>query len=167
MAVTEVHREILGIACIVVQTVVEDDGEAIEDSENWYAQDSEGNVWCFGRRSRKFEDGKVVNLDGSWTAGVDGAEPSMCMPADPRAGDTFDEKLILGDGQRTIEVLDLTGSETVPAVSCSDDCLITEDITFLDSAVIKTRYFTPGVGLILEVDPDTGERVELVEVYAD
>jgi hypothetical protein len=38
------------------------------------------------------------------------------------------------------------------------------DFTPLEPEVFEYKYYAPGVGLILEVDPETGERVELVEM---
>ena len=75
--------------CRVVRDVVVLDGEVVEDTDDWYAQDADGNVWYFGEISRNFEDGDLDNLDGSWTAGKDSAKPGILMHADPQAGDTY------------------------------------------------------------------------------
>ena len=41
-------RIIAGINCTVVRDVVSLDGQVIEDTFDWYAQDKDGNVWYFG-----------------------------------------------------------------------------------------------------------------------
>ena len=39
----------LGVRCAVIHDVVtKDNGEVIEDTTDWYAQDTQGNVWYFG-----------------------------------------------------------------------------------------------------------------------
>jgi len=43
-------------------------------------------------------------------------------------------------------------------------CISTKDFTPLDPGVIEFKHYAPRVGLILEVNPEAGERVELVSV---
>lgn len=40
-------------------------------------------------------------------------------------------------------------------------CTIVKDGTPLEPEVAEHKYYAPGIGLILEVDLETGERVEL------
>ena len=79
--VTDEIIEILGVPCVVVTDVVEEDGEEIEVTQDWFAQDEEGNVWYMGESSL----GKVecddeddpdvceglVTEEGSWKAGFE------------------------------------------------------------------------------------------------
>ena len=43
--VTHETKEILGVVCIVVRDRVWVDGELVEDTFDWFAQDTEGNVF--------------------------------------------------------------------------------------------------------------------------
>ncbi len=75
-------KDILGIISRVVRDSEFVDGVLVEDTFDWYAQDTEGNVWYLGEFSTNFEydeDGNLVgtNNDGSWEAGVDGALPGI------------------------------------------------------------------------------------------
>jgi hypothetical protein len=45
-------------------------------------------VWFFGEDVTRYEDGFVLDHEGSWLAGDDGS-PAMIMPADPQLGDVF------------------------------------------------------------------------------
>jgi len=45
VTVTDHTIEILGVECFVVNDVVSEGGTPIEDTEDWYAQDRDGNVW--------------------------------------------------------------------------------------------------------------------------
>ncbi len=164
VTVTAETKEILGVTCAVVHDVVEDDGEVIEDTVDWFAQDVDGNVWYFGEIAQEFEDGDLVSLAGSWKAGVDGARAGIVMLADPEVGDLYRQEFLLGEAEDVAEVLSLTGSEVVPAATCDGNCLITRDFTPIEPDVVEHKYYAPGVGLILEVNSETGERVELVEI---
>jgi hypothetical protein len=163
VTVTDETKEILGVNCIVVNDVVEEDGEVIEDTNDWYAQDLDGNVWYFGEIAMNYEDGELVDIEGSWTAGVDGAKPGIIMKADPEVGDVYRQEFFLGDAEDMGEVLMLDGTETVPAASCTGDCLVTKDYTPIEPDVEEHKYYAPDIGPILEVDMETGERVELVD----
>jgi len=52
VAVTHEVKEILGIKCVVVRDTVSEHGQVVEDTEDWYAQDKDGNVWYFGELSK-------------------------------------------------------------------------------------------------------------------
>jgi len=164
VTVTNETKQILGVTCIVVRDVVEENGEVIEDTVDWYAQDQFGNVWYFGEIAQNFEDGELNNLDGSWKAGVDSAKPGIIMKAAPQVGDIYRQEFLLGEAEDVAEILSLTGSAAVPAASCNGDCVITKDYSPLEPDAIENKYYASGVGLILEVDVETGDRVELVEL---
>ena len=85
LTATGVTRKIAnGITARVVRDTVSVDGELVEDTFDWYAQDSDGNVWYLGEDTAEFEDGKLTTRGGSFEAGVDGALPGNRMPGDPR-----------------------------------------------------------------------------------
>jgi hypothetical protein len=151
--------------CIVVSDVVTDadSSEVIEDTKDWYAQDNDGNVWYMGEIAQNFEDGDLVDIEGSWKAGRDGAKPGYLMLAAPEVGDVYRQEVSWGDAEDVAEVTSTTGSESVPAASCTGDCLVTRDFTAIEPGINESKYYALGVGLILEVDNE-GNRVELVEM---
>jgi hypothetical protein len=161
VTVTEDTKEILGVTCVVVNDVVEEDGEVIEDTDDWFAQDTAGNVWYFGEIAKNYEDGELVDIEGSWKAGEDGAKAGIVMKAAPIIGEVYRQEFLLGEAEDMGEVLSLTGTETVPAAACSGDCLITKDYTPLEPDGEENKYYAPNIGLILEVDVETADRVEL------
>ena len=162
VTVTNDTKEILGVTCAVVTDIVSENGDVIEDTKDWFAQDIYGNVWYFGEIAQEFEDGELVGVEGSWEAGKDGAKPGIIMKASPVIGDVYRQEFALGTAEDMGEVVSLSGSETVPAASCVGDCLITKDFTPLEPDVEENKYYKPGVGLILEIDQEEGERLELV-----
>ena len=44
-------------------------GDLVEDTFDWYAQDKAGNVWYFGEDTKEYKNGRVVSTEGSWRAG--------------------------------------------------------------------------------------------------
>ncbi|MGH7821621.1 MAG: hypothetical protein ACREQ9_17795 [Candidatus Binatia bacterium] len=165
VTVTNETKEILGVMAMVVNDVVEDEeGDVVEDTDDWYAQDVDGNVWYVGEIAKNFEDGELVDIEGSWTAGVEGARAGIVMKATPAVSNVYRQEFALGDAEDAAEVISTTGSESVPAASCDGDCVVTRDFTPLEPDHEENKYYAPGVGLILEVDPETGERLELVSV---
>jgi len=162
--VTDNTREILGVTTIEVSDIVMENGEPVEDTRDWYAQDVYGNVWYFGEVAQNFEDGVLTNLDGSWTAGVDQAKPGIAMEAAPQVGDVYRQEYLLGEAEDMGEVLDLYGSETAPAASCSGNCVVIRDFTPLEPDANEHKYYVPGIGNIVTVDVTTGDREELVEL---
>lgn len=84
--VTEVTREtkkIMGVGTVVVHDTVSLEGNTMEDSLDWFAQDRDGNVWYFGEATKKFENG-TVDTAGSFEAGVNGALPGIVMLGTPQ-----------------------------------------------------------------------------------
>lgn len=165
VTVTTDTVEILGVTCIVVRDTVEEDGELIEDTFDWYAQDYDGNVWYFGELSMNYEDGQLNNLDGSWKAGVDGAQPGIVMKGNPQVGDIYRQEYAIGEAEDMGEIISITEtSEKTPGADCSGTCLVTRDFLPIEPDAVELKYFAPGIGNILVIDNESGNREELIEV---
>lgn len=163
--VTRQTREILGVTCTVVRDTVRLKGKLIEDTYDWLAQDNQGNVWYFGERVTDFEGGLVSSIDGSFEAGIDGAKPGILMKANPTVGDAYRQEFALTEAEDVAEVLSVNASATVPYGSFRMNCVQTRDFNPLEPDASKeNKYYAPGIGNVLNVKVDTGERVELVSV---
>ena len=162
--VTSDTKNVMGVECVVVDDRVTEDGELIEQTYDWYAQDEKGNVWYFGEDSKEYENGKVKSTEGSWEAGKDGAEPGIIMPADPKIGKTYRQEYYEGEAEDMARALKLDGSAKVPYGSF-DNVLVTYEWTPLEKNVAEHKYYAPGVGNVLEVAvKGPQERLELVDV---
>ncbi len=174
VTVTAATKQIGGVSCLVVNDLVVRDDEVVENTDNWYAQDRDGNVWYCGEivfRFETFADGQpllpeLVGVDGSWKAFRDQAKPGVILFAAPRLGEVYRREFALGTAEAAAEVLSLEGSATVPApgASCAGTCLVTRDFTPIEPDAVEHKFYAPGVGLILALDPATGERVELMSM---
>lgn len=163
-------RVIEGVECIVVRDFVQEVdgdrgalGDPIEDTEDYYALDIDGNVWYFGEVSLSFEDGYLESIEGSWLTGRDGAKPGIVMPAAPTVGQSYRQEFLFGDAEDAAGIVSTTGSESTPAASCGGSCVVTADVVPLAPGPLENKYYKAGVGFILETVPGTDERVELVE----
>ena len=163
--VTAVRKEILGVSCIEVHALEFVDGELVEDTHEWFAQDVDGNVWYFGEDTKEIEGGVVVGNEGSWEAGVDGAEPGKIMLALPTVGMTYANEVAPDVAEDMATVLALAETVMTP-FGTFNGCLKTEDFTPLEPGVLENKFYAPGVGLILEVEAD-GARVELIDVVTE
>jgi len=162
--VTKDTKTIIGVTCVVVHDTVYVDNELAEETLDWYAQDKEGNVWYFGENSRQYAGGEIVSIDGSWQAGINGAQPGIIMEAKPKVGDIYRQEFAPGEAEDMGEVLSLTESTTVPFGGLYANCLMTKDFSGLEPDVIEHKYFAKGVGFIQALDVNTNNGIKLINI---
>jgi hypothetical protein len=158
-------KNILGITATVVHDQVFADGELAEDTFDWYAQDGEGNVWYLGEDSREIENGQVVSTEGSWEAGVNGAEAGIIMWADPSAhlGEEYRQEFAAGEAEDAGKVVAVDETVTVPFGTFTG-CIKTEDRNLLESGSTENKFYCPDVGIVLEHPAQAPvERTELID----
>lgn len=165
-AVTHNTKTILGVACVEVRDTVLLDGELAEDTLDWFAQDVDGNVWYFGENTHELAGGLVVTIDGTFTAGGDGDKPGIVMRAHPAVGDFYRQEFSLGNAEDFAEVASLTETVGVPLGSFKN-CLKTTETTPLETDLLESKYYAPGVGNVLTVDERTGDRTALVRITTE
>lgn len=163
ITVTGDRKRVMGIDAHVVRDTVTVGGELVEDTFDWFAQDTEGNVWYLGETVEDYEDGKVVSTEGSWEAGVDGAQPGIVMPATPAVGDTYRQEFLPGEAEDMMEIIAVDGSVSVSAGSFAR-AVVTRDWSPLEPDVVEEKSYAPGVGKLRERKTAGGdEHAELVE----
>jgi hypothetical protein len=159
VVVTDRTKQVMGVAAVVVHDTVTLDGELVEDTYDWYAQDRDGNVWYLGENTHEYENGTPVSSAGAWQAGVDGARPGIAMPAHPKVGMAYRQEYLPGEAEDMGEVVRVGDSTTVPAGRFSD-LVVTRDWTPLEPDIVEQKMYAPGVGVVAE--HGHGERVVLV-----
>lgn len=164
VTVTNEEKTVLGIAATVVHDQVFLDGDLIEDTFDWYAQDENGNVWYLGEDSHEIENGQPINNTGSWEAGIDGAFPGVVMQANPDVGQLYRQEFYAGEAEDMGEVV-AVGERVEVGDTTYVGCLKTRDFTPLEAKVDEYKWYCEEIGgLVLEEGIYSGERVELVEV---
>jgi len=166
--VTHKTKKILGVITTVVHDRAFEDGVLVEDTFDWYAQDVDGNVWYFGEDTKELDEhGNVISTQGSWEAGVNGAQPGIIMKAHPQIGDRYYQEFALGVAEDQARVLSRDESVCV-RYGCFDDVLLTKEWTALEPGVAEHKYYAKGVGFILSVMVKGGdERSELVRITTE
>jgi hypothetical protein len=152
--VTEITRDrktILGVPVVVVLDRVFLDGELIEKTFDWYAQDRDGNVWYFGEDTKEFEDGKVVSTEGSFEAGKAGARAGILMRAHPVLGQITPQEIAPGVAEDKAKVLDLDATVAVP-YGTFHGCLKQAEFTPLEPDALEYKSYCPGIGVVRERD---------------
>ena len=146
--VTHKTKQILGVTTTVVRDQAFESGVLVEDTIDWYAQDVHGNVWYFGEDTKELDEhGHIISTEGSWQAGVDGAQPGIIMEAHPRVGDRYQQEFAAGVAEDMAQVLSLDASACV-GYGCFDGLLLTKEWTPLERGVVEQKYYKKGVGFI-------------------
>lgn len=166
VAVTHKTRTILGVTCVEVHDTVKLNGELIEDTLDWFAQDREGNVWYFGEDVEDLTAGRVTTLAGSWIAGVDGAEPGIAMEGHPKVGDAYRMELLLNEAEDFARVLSLDKKVKVP-YGTFDDCLETTESSGVEPDIREYKFYAPGVGLVYINDVTGKQKTSLVKIITE
>jgi hypothetical protein len=153
-----------GIEARVVSDVVTDRGKPVEVTEDWYAQDSKGNVWYFGEHTVEYHNGQASD-NGSWEAGVDGAMPGVALPAKPKVGMSYREEYSKGEAEDQSRVLALDEQAEVPAGHFKN-VLMTEDFSPIEPDVSEIKFYAKGSGqAVLAIDVSGGSDMEQLVKY--
>jgi hypothetical protein len=163
VTVTDKTKQIAnGIEARVVHDVVSENGEPVEITDDWYAQDSEGSIWYMGEATAEYENGKVTTRAGSFEAGVDGAEPGIIMPAEPQVGQAYRQEYYEGKAEDEGAVLSLDAQAEVP-YGHFPQVLMTQDTNPLEPKVFELKFYARDVGPVLAASVSGGsDREELL-----
>ena len=158
----------LGPVIAGVQTFIQrdrefEDGLLVEETSDYFAQDTLGNVWYMGEDVTKYiydDEGNLIETttSGAWRAGVNGASAGFIMPADPSIDFNYyqefaplDDALDQATIYAFIDVLELD-------FGTFENVLQIFETTELEPDAREFKYYAPGVGLIL-VEEDLDENL--------
>jgi hypothetical protein len=137
-----------GVTARVVHDVVSQRGRPVEVTDDWYAQDRRGNVWYLGEDTTEYENGRPVSKEGSFEAGVDGAQAGVIMAARPRVGLRYREEYLKGEAEDRASV-----------VFRRAGVLMTRNVNPLERGALEYKVYARGVGPILSLGPDREQLV--------
>ena len=144
--VTNRTKDVDGITARVVRDNAYENGKLVEFTDDWFAQDDNGNVWYMGEFTTEVE---TNSTEGSWEAGVKGGKPGIFMEANPQVGDTYQQEFSKGIAEDRAEIVSLTDSVCVP-YGCFKNVLETRETTPIEPGVEEHKFFAPVVGDIKE-----------------
>ena len=163
MTVTHRTRTIDGVPCVVVKDTLFIRGRVGERTTDWYSQDARGNVWYFGEQTAELDaHGHVTSTEGTWTTGVDGAEPGIYMPANPQLGHMGRQEYYKGHAEDQFKVLGLFGAV---GHSAAKTTLLTQETTPLEPGTVDHKIYVRGIGTVVEqTEHGPNERNELISL---
>jgi hypothetical protein len=151
-----------GITARVVRDVVTEEGKPVEKTDDWYAQDKAGNIWYLGEFTTEYENGKPVSTQGSFEAGVDGAQAGVIMPAKPRVGLRYRQEYYKGQAEDKASIVSLRERAEVP-FRYFPKVLMTREVNPLSPKTLEYKFYARGVGPVLAVSVSGGsDREDLV-----
>jgi hypothetical protein len=163
IATTMTKKVANGITARVVRDTVTENGQLVEDTFDWYAQDRAGNVWYLGEDTAEFANGKLVNRKGTFEAGVDGALPGIAIPAEPRPGMAYRQEYYKGQAEDNGAVLS-TREQVHVAHKRFTGALMTSDTSTIDATLLEYKFYARGVGPVLVLSSAKPLRQELISV---
>ena len=168
--VTVTHRTRLvanGVTARVVHDVATEDGAPVEVTDDLYAQDRAGNVWYLGERTAEYEHGRVISREGSFEAGVDGAQAGVVVPAHPVPGLAYRQEWYAGHAEDQASVVSIDEQVAVPAGHYRR-VLFTRETNPLEPRVVEYKCLARGVGPVLAIEISGGAgREELLRMHRE
>jgi len=155
VTVTPKTKLIRGVRCTAVDDRLYEHGRLAERTTDWYAQDARGNVWYFGEDTAELNSaGKITSREGTWQAGVHGAQAGIFMPAHLKVGASFRQEYYKGHAEDHFAV-----------VSLANGRLLTKEWTPLEPGTLDHKVYVRGTGLVKEETVKGGnERWQLASV---
>ncbi|MDP9228048.1 MAG: hypothetical protein M3M99_03220 [Actinomycetota bacterium] len=137
-----------GVLARVVRDVVTENGKFVEVTDDWYAQDSAGNVWYLGEDTTAYNGkGKPVSKEGSFEAGVDGAQAGVIMPGAPAPGLAYREEYYAGHAEDKAKIISLNKRVEVP-FGRFGHVLKTRNLNPLEPKLVEVKFYARGIGLV-------------------
>jgi hypothetical protein len=138
VTVTDRTVRALGVEARVVRDVVSSKGRPREVTDDWFAQDLQGNLWQLGEAGHEF------------------AQPVLVLPARPDPGDIYRQP------GAVVRVLDDATTAKVPYGSFQR-VLVTQELGSSEPDRAEHEFYARGIGPVLAVTVSGGSgREELV-----
>jgi len=123
-------------------------GQLVEVSRNFFAiRKRTNNVYYFGEDVDVYRDDKVVDHEGAWMSGQNGAHFGLLIPGQPRAGQKYYAEVAPKVAMDRCEVKETSAKVQTPLLGTFSDCLKIDETTPLEKGV-SHKVYAPNVGLI-------------------
>lgn len=157
-------KTVAGVSCTVVRDVVSIDGQMIEDTHDWYAQDKDGNVWYMGEDVSNYENGVLLDHEGSFEAGVDRAKAGIIMLANPVLEMPYRQEYYFNKAEDWGKVVE-KGVTVSTTYGIFNNCIKTADWNALEpDASMEFKYYAPNIGMVKEEIEGSSEYVDLISI---
>jgi hypothetical protein len=148
ITVLDETKRVDGVETRVVEERESKGGRLVEVSRNFFAfNTADRGVYYFGEEVDIYKDGKVVDHEGAWESGRDGARFGLMVPGRPAVGDRFYQEVAPGKALDRAEIVGLHETLKTPAGEFKD-CLKVAETTPLEKGGKEYKIYAPGIGLI-------------------
>lgn len=179
LAITDEVRDVGGLPCRVARDLAFEESEemgefeyeAVEVTQDWYAQNLIGDTIYCGENTYEVDDGLIDNTDGSFANGTERARAGFLVRAFPIPGDGDRQEMATDEAEDYVRYEQLMTSPSAAeggepfAFPCNGMCLQTFEVNPHDPGEAEHKYYLPGVGFVLatklEDGEPTGEREEV------
>lgn len=145
---------ILGVQTWIQRDRAFEDDLLVEDTFDFFAQDTDGNVWYFGEDVTNYiyddDDNLIETTDESaWRAGVNDALPGIIMPSNLAIPFNYFQEYAVDDEALDHGTIFSTGNDVTIAFGMFNEVLQVLEGSILDPDAREFKYYAPGHGLIL------------------
>lgn len=147
-------RRVDGVTARVVEERETVDGVLVEVSRNYFALDpATGDVYYFGEAVEMYEHGRIVNHEGEWESGRNGARFGLLIPGRPAVGDRFYQEVAPGVAMDRFEIVSVTEVVNAP-VGRLRNCVKSRETMGLrpDGGEPEYKWYAAGIGLVSDGD---------------
>lgn len=145
-------RELAGVVTRVVEEREWSDGKLKEVARNYFALcEQTGDVYYFGEDVDFYENGKIINHDGTWHAGENGNKPGLIMPGAVRPKMKYYQEIAPGVAMDRAEIISISETCKTPAGTFAR-CMKVKEDSAIEPLVFEYKYHAPGIGLIRDKD---------------
>ncbi len=148
ITVLDTTKTVDGVETRVVEERETNAGKLVEVSRNYFAiSQRTGDVFYFGEDVDMYKAGKIVNHEGAWLAGVNGAKFGLMMPGQVALKARYYQEIAPKVALDRAEVVSLSETVKTPAGEFRN-CLKVEETTPLEPGVREYKYYAADVGLV-------------------
>ena len=148
ITVLDETRIVDGVETRIVEERESKNGKLVEISRNFFAfNTADRNVYYFGEEVDIYKNGKIVDHEGAWESGKNGARFGLAMPGEGELRARYYQEVAPGVAMDRAEIAGLHETLKTPAGEFKD-CLKVRETTPLEKGAKEYKLYAPGVGLI-------------------
>lgn len=149
--------DIDGVTVGILEERETKNGHLVEVSRNFFATDKNtGDVYYFGEDVDNYRNGKIIDHESAWRAGVRGARFGLMIPAKPTVGQKFFQEIAPKVAMDRVEIVSIDETVNTPA-GAFEHCVHLRETTPLERDV-SHKYYAPGVGIIKDDEFELAKR---------
>lgn len=150
ITVLDETKTVNGTEAGIVEEIETEGGEVVEISRNWFVVCKPSNdIFYLGEEVDIYEDGKIVDHEGAWEAGVNDGRHGLIMSGTPEIGMKYYQEIAPGVAEDRAEIVALDKTLDTP-VGKFEKVLEIEETNALKPDEKESKFYAPGIGLIQE-----------------